>query len=156
MAAVSVKMSVLTTETGRLRIQRHATKVTWLCLSNQKGELTWSHPFLTSGFVVRASEWSEFSYSARTLRSKELSSIDFARTKISPFWLTENTIMHLTSFGLSLAYQTLRNMTAWVHLFGLTNEATWLELLTSGARKITVTRISEFAVSLYRSPDHID
>ena len=43
------------------------TSVTWLCLSNQKGELTWSQPFLIAGFVVRASEWTEFFYSARRL-----------------------------------------------------------------------------------------
>ena len=32
----------------------------WLCLSKQKGELTWSHFFLSAGFVVCVSEGSEF------------------------------------------------------------------------------------------------
>ena len=78
-----------------------------------KCELTWSHYFLIAGFVVCASEWSEFVCSARRLQSKEILSIDFPQTKMSPFWLIENTIIPL---GLSLAYQTLRNVTMWVHL----------------------------------------
>ena len=73
-----------------------------------KCELTWSHSFLIAGFVVCASEWSEFEYSTRRLQSKEILSIDFPQIKMSPFWLTENTIIPL---GLSLAYQMLRNVT---------------------------------------------
>ena len=42
--------------------------------------------------------------------------------------------MHFTCLGLSLAYQMLRNMATWVYLFGLTNKATQLELLTTGAK----------------------
>ena len=73
--------------------QTLTTEVTWLCLSNQEGELTWSHSFLIAGFVVHASEWSEFLYSARMLKPEELSLIDFPRRKIHLFWLTENIIM---------------------------------------------------------------
>ena len=43
------------------------------------------HVLLIAVFVVRPSERSEFVYSARRLKPKELSSIDFPRTKISPF-----------------------------------------------------------------------
>ena len=49
----TMKFGVDTTETGRPRIQRYArqlilspkltTRVTWLCFSNQKCELRWSH-----------------------------------------------------------------------------------------------------------------
>ena len=73
--------------------QTLTTETTWLCLSNQKGELTWSHSLLIAGFVVHASEWSEFLYTARMLEAKELLLIDFPRRKIHPFWLTENIIM---------------------------------------------------------------
>ena len=67
------------------------------------------------------------------LKPKELLLIDFPLRKIHPFWLTENTIMHFTWLCLSLAYQTLRNVTTWVlTLFGLTNKVTWLKSLTSG------------------------
>ena len=55
-------------------------------MSNQKGELTWSHSILIAGIVIRSSEWSEFIYSARRIQPKELSSTDSVpRTKISPF-----------------------------------------------------------------------
>ena len=59
--------------------QTLTTRVMWLCLSKQKGELTWSHSFLIVSFNVRALEWSEFMhvYSAKRLQPKELSSIDF-------------------------------------------------------------------------------
>ena len=62
-----------------------------LFVKQKKGELACSHSFLFASFVDRTSELSEFIYSARRLQPKELSSIDFLRTKISHFWLTENT-----------------------------------------------------------------
>ena len=42
--------------------------------------------------------------------------------------------MHFTRLGLSLACQILRNVATWVYLFGLTNKAMQLELLTTGAK----------------------
>ena len=154
MAAVSVKRSILTTETGRLRIQRHATMVTWLsrgfvCQTkkvNSRGHILFS--LLGSLFVHQSGQ--SFHIALERWNRKSFHRLTFHKRKFLLFGWQKNTIMHLTWFGLSLAYQTLRNVAAWVHLFGLTNKATWLESLTSDARKITVTRISEFAVSLYR------
>ena len=60
-------------------------------------------------------ELSEFIYSTRRLKPKELSLFDFPRTKIFPFWLTENTIIG-PIFGLPNAQE-------WHHVsspFGLT------------------------------------
>ena len=56
-----------------------------LFVKQKKGELACSHSFLFASFVDRTSELSEFIYSARRLQPKQLSSIDFLRTKISHF-----------------------------------------------------------------------
>ena len=39
-----------------------------------------------------------------------------------------------TRLGQSLAYQTLRNVSTWVQLFGLTSKATWPETFRSSAK----------------------
>ena len=109
--------------------QTLTTRVMWLCLSNQKGELTWSHSFLIVSFDVRALEWSEFMHvhSAKRLQPKELSSIDFiAKENFSILIGREHHYSTWPIFGLPNDQE--------LPFFGLTNKATWPVLLTSGAK----------------------
>ena len=81
------QVSILTTQNGILFLGLHriVSKT-----SKKKMKIMAEATTKRGGAKNNASKY------ARTLKSKELSSIDFPRTKISPFWLTENTIMHLT------------------------------------------------------------
>ena len=132
MAAALVKRSILTT---RLRSRGFVCQTKKV---NSRSYILFS--LLGSLFLHQSGQ--SFHVALERWNRKNFHRLTFVpRTKMSPFWLTKNTVMHLTWLGLSLAYQTFRNVTTWVHLFGLTNKATWLESLTSGARK-SLSRVS--------------
>ena len=85
----------------------------WICLSDQKGELTRGHILFLLLTLLFAYQSGQSLYSGRGLQPKELSSA------------SENfSILVDLELGLSLASQVLRKVTTCVHIFGLKNKAT--------------------------------
>ena len=101
-----------TTETGRPRIRRHARRLILApdvnglghvaLFVNQKGELTWSHSFSLLALLFAHQVVRVFYMALKGCNRKRSHRLTtFPRTKISPFWLTKNTILHFTWLGLA-------------------------------------------------------
>ena len=70
-------------------------------MSNQKGELTWSHSFSLLALLFAYQSGQSFYMALKGCNRKRIHQlITFPRTEISLFWLTKNTILHFTWLGL--------------------------------------------------------
>ena len=70
-------------------------------MSNQKGELTWSHSFSLLALLFAYQSGQSFYMALKGCNRKRIHQlITFPRTEVSLFWLTKNTILHFTWLGL--------------------------------------------------------
>ena len=96
------------TKTGRPRIQRYVRQLIWAPDVNDFGQTKKVNSRGYIYFITLASLFANQSVVRVFIVLECYSRKNFPRTKIFPFSLTESTIIRL---GLSLAYQTLRNVT---------------------------------------------
>ena len=106
--------------------------VMWLCLSNQKGELTWSHSLAFGrSKKANASKMHNGVFCKPKRRNFHLWKVSWWKFfRFQPSY----TIYKLWPLMCEQQIQQFKNVTMWVHLFGLTNKATCRDSLMSSAK----------------------